>query len=124
MHSVDWFYAVDLSVHCLCEHPLGSVLGRAQYGDWLLVYQGTTVGGNIKESVLYYPKIGNNVVMFANSIVLGQSIIGDNVIISAGARIINDEVPSNSIVFGTSPNLAIKEREEFAIKSMIEKYWR
>lgn len=124
MHSVDWFYTVDLPIHFLCEHPLGSVLGRAQYGDWLLVYQGTTVGGNIKEDVLYYPKIGNNVIMFANSTVIGQSIIGDNVVISAGARIVNDEVPSNSIVFGESPNLVIKEREEFAIKSMIEKYWR
>ncbi len=54
MHSVDWFYAVDLPVHFLCEHPLGSVLGKASYGDYFLIYQGTTVGGSIKGDIIYY----------------------------------------------------------------------
>lgn len=46
MHSIDWFYQVDLPIHFLAEHPLGSVLGKAKYGDYLFVYQGTTIGGN------------------------------------------------------------------------------
>ena len=75
MHSNDWFYAVELPVHFLCEHPLGSVLGRAIYGDYLFVYQGTTVGGNRNKGILSYPKIGTNVVLYANATILGNTVI-------------------------------------------------
>ena len=75
MHSIDWFYAVELPVHFLCEHPLGSVLGRAIYGDYLFVYQGTTVGGNRNKGILSYPKIGTNVVLYANATILGNTVI-------------------------------------------------
>lgn len=123
MHSNDWFYAVDLPVHFLCEHPLGSVLGRAQYGDYLFVYQGTTVGGNRRKGQLYYPVIGNNVILFANSTVLGNSHIGNNVVISAGAYVINENIPDNSIVFGRSPGLIIKSKTEDEIKSYTKHIW-
>lgn len=103
MHAVDWFYAIDLPTHFLCEHPVGSVLGKAKYGDRLLIYQGTTVGGSIKDDVLCYPSFGDNVIMFSNSSVLGNTTIGENVMISAGTTVINDTIPSNCIVFGKSP---------------------
>lgn len=48
MHSNDWYHAIELPEHFLAEHPLGTVLGRAQYGDYFFVYQGCTVGGNRK----------------------------------------------------------------------------
>lgn len=123
MHANDWFYAIDLPTHFLCEHPLGSILGRAQYGDYLFVYQGTTVGGNRSKETLYYPVFGNNVVMFANSTVLGNSHIGNNVVISAETYIINNDVPDNSIVFGKSPNLIIKTKTEEEIKSYTQHIW-
>lgn len=123
MHSNDWFYAVDLPIHFLCEHPLGSVLGRAQYGDYLFVYQGTTVGGNRKNGVLTYPQIGTNVVLFANATVLGSTVIGDNVVISAGTQIVNDIIPDNCIVFGKSPDLVIKEKPEKEIKRYTQHIW-
>lgn len=124
MHSIDWFYAIDLPVHFLCEHPLGSVLGKASYGDYLLIYQGTTVGGSIKNSILYYPVFDGNTVMFANSSVLGNSHVGSNVIISAGAKVVNQDIPSNAIVFGESPNLIIKSKDEEEMKIKIEEYWK
>lgn len=124
MHSIDWFYAIELPVHFLCEHPLGSVLGKATYGDYLLVYQGTTVGGSIRDNVLCYPKFGENVIMFANSSVIGKCQLGNNIILSAGTKVVNQNIPSNTIVFGESPNLIIKSRDEAIIKSSIEEYWR
>lgn len=123
MHSVDWFYAIELPIHFLCEHPLGSVLGRAKYGDYFFVYQGTTVGGNRKNGVLSYPSIGTNVILFANATVIGESVIGDNVVVSAGAQIINDIVPNNCIVFGKSPNLVVKPKSEDEIKKYTQHIW-
>ncbi|MBQ6024777.1 MAG: transferase [Lachnospiraceae bacterium] len=123
-NSVDWFYAIELPPHFLCEHPLGSVLGRAKYGDYFFVYQGTTVGGNRNNGKLCYPVIGKNVIMFANSTILGESIIGENVVISAETYIINEVIPDNSIVFGKSPNLIIKNKSPEMIKKYTEHIWR
>lgn len=123
MHSVDWFYAIELPIHFLCEHPLGSVLGRANYGDYLFVYQGTTVGGNRKNGVLSYPRIGTNVILFANATVIGESIIGDNVVVSAGTEIVNDTVSNNCIVFGKSPDLVVKQKSEAEIKQYTQHIW-
>ena len=124
MHGIDWFYEVDLPIHFFAEHPLGSVLGRAKYGDYLLVYQGTTVGGSYKENKVYYPTIGNNVILFSNASILGKSQIGSNVIISAGTQIVNEDVPDNCIVFGQTPNLIIKERNKNMMEKTIDTYWR
>lgn len=123
MHSNDWFYAIDLPTHFLCEHPLGSVLGRADYGDYLFIYQGTTVGGNRTKGKLSYPIIGNNVIMYANSTVLGDTIIGNNVVISAETYIINDNIPDNCIVFGKSPNLTVIRKTEDEIKEYTKHIW-
>lgn len=124
MHSVDWYYEVKLPVHFMAEHPLGSVLGRAEYGDYLFVYQGTTVGGNRKDGKLYYPVLGNNIVIYANSTVLGNCHIGNNVIISAESYIINETIPDNCIVFGKSPNIVIKNKSEEEIKDMTSFIWK
>ena len=123
MHSIDWLYAIDLPKHFLCEHPLKSVLGRAQYGDYLFVYQGTTVGGNRSNGKLCYPILGDNVILFANSTVLGNSHIGNNVVISAETYIINSDVPDNCIVFGKSPDLVIKSKSEDKIKLYTQHIW-
>lgn len=123
MHSNDWFYATDLPPHFMCEHPLGSVLGRAKYGDYFFVYQGTTVGGNRSKGVLSYPEIGSNVILFANATVLGNTKIGNNVVISAGTQAINDSIPNNCIVFGKSPNLVIKQKSEDEIKKYTQHIW-
>ena len=123
LHSVDWFYAIELPVHFHCEHPLGSVLGRANYGDHLFVYQGTTVGGNRSRGELRYPTLGDNVILFANATVLGDTRIGNNVVLSAGTYLINETIPDNSLVFGRSPDITVKRRTEEEIKQYTTHIW-
>ena len=103
---------------------MGSVLGRAEYGDYLYIYQGVTVGGNvsIRTGELTYPVLGSNVLMYSNSKVLGNSHIGNNVILSANAYVINEDIPDNSIVFGVSPDLVIQHNPE-SVKRSIERIW-
>ena len=108
-NSVDLFYAIELPDKFGAEHPLGSVMGRAEYSDGFFFYQGCTVGGTYgKNGEIYYPQLGRNVQMFANSSILGKCQIGDNVKIGAGALVKNENIPSDSLVFGQSPNLIIK----------------
>lgn len=111
LHSVDLFYAIELPSVWSCEHPVGSVMGRATFGDGFVFLQGCTVGGNRdREGNLYYPVIGKNVLMYSGSKIIGKSVVGDDCIISANTYVKDAEIPNGSMVFGSSPNLVIKRR--------------
>lgn len=109
MNGLDIFYAIELPKHFGAEHPVGTVMGRAEYGDYFFFYQGCTVGGfHKKDGTIAYPVIGDNVKMFANSTIIGNCHIGNGAKIGAGALIKNQNIPDNAVVFGQSPNLIIK----------------
>lgn len=117
LNCVDWFYEIKLPDIFGVEHPMGSIMGRASYGDKFFFYQGCTVGGNN----LKYPMIGENVVMYSDSKILGNSHIGNNVIISANTFIIDSDIPDNCIVFGQGRDLIIKQKTEDEIKEKTNK---
>jgi serine O-acetyltransferase len=82
------------------DHGMGVVIGEtAVVGDYVLIYQGATLGGTGKEKGKRHPTLGNNVVVGAGAKVLGNIQIGDNVRIGAGSVVLRD-VPSNSTVVG------------------------
>lgn len=120
MNSIDWYYEISLPDIFCAEHPLSSVMGRASYSNKFFFYQGCTVGGNKGK----YPTIGENVIMYSNSTILGNSNIGNNVIISTGSIIKDEVIPKNSIVFGQSPNLIIKHKTETEIANLTKHFWR
>lgn len=99
------FYEIELPIHFGVEHALGIVLGRASYGDNLYVYQNCTIGVNVKDR----PILGNNIIMYAGSKIIGNSKIGDNVILAANSVIVNKNIPDNSIVFNQGNLIVIKE---------------
>ena len=65
LHGFDIFYEVELPNVFFMEHPVGTVLGRAQYSDRLFLGQNVTVGGNKG----CYPTIGENVCLHAGCII-------------------------------------------------------
>jgi len=71
----------------------GAVIGRN-----FSIAQGALIG-NAQGKRAGVPTIGNNVVVGANSLILGGVIIGDYVMIAPGA-FVNFDVPDNSIVIG------------------------
>lgn len=124
MNSVDWYWEVDLPNHFTVVHPIGTILGRAQYGDYLCVYQGVTIGGNYKQEEIQYPSLGNYVTLYANASVLGNSKIGNQVIISANTFVKDESIQDNSIVFGSSPNLIVKSYAPEILKEYFKPIWR
>lgn len=82
------------------DHGMGVVIGEtAIVGDYVLIYQGVTLGGTGKESGKRHPTLGNNVVVGAGAKVLGNIEVGSNVRIGAGSVVLRD-VPSNCTVVG------------------------
>ncbi len=106
MNGLDLFYHTKLSEVFFMDHPLGSILGRATYGNHFVFNQQCTVGGNHD----VYPILGNYVTLFAGASVIGRCQVGNNVFVSAGAYIKDENIPDNSIVFGRSPRLVIKQK--------------
>ena len=105
LHAIDVFYEVELPRIFLFQHPVGTVLGRGRYSDYLMVYQRCSVGSTL-EGV--YPQFGEGVVMFGGSAVIGDCELGANSWLSVGTLVMNARVPANSLVFGKSPNLVFK----------------
>ncbi len=108
MSSCDLFYEVELPEFFMLDHPQGTVMGRAKYSNGLSFSQYSTVGNNNG----IYPVIGENCRMCMNSAIIGNCNVGDNVTIGAGALVKDEDIPSNSLVFGQSPNLIIKKKKE------------
>lgn len=125
LHGVEWYYEVELPTHFMVEHPIGSVLGRAVYGNYIFFYQGVVIGGNrsLSGGNVIYPILGDHIVFFSNAKVLGNVHVGSNVIFSANSYVINEDIPDNSIVFGSSPNLIIKKDSE-KIAKYLRELWR
>ena len=124
MNCVDWFWAIDLPCHFFAEHPVASVLGRANYGDFLFFMQGCTIGTNRKNGVIQRPTLGNYVVCYTNSTIIGNCNIGNHVIISAGSYIKEETIPDQSIVFGSSPALVVKPFAKERCQEILQLIWR
>lgn len=107
MNACDLYHEVELPDFFTLDHPVGSVMGRARYGEGFSFSQNCTVGNNRG----IYPTLGQNVQMCANSSIIGDCNIGDNVIIGANSGVKDENVPDNCIVFGYSPNLTIEQKK-------------
>ncbi len=82
------------------DHGAGVVIGEtAEIGDDVLIYQGVVLGGVSLSKGKRHPTVGNNVVIGAGAIVLGNIKIGDNARIGAGSVVVKD-VPPNTTVVG------------------------
>ncbi len=119
LNSCDILYAIELPEMFFLEHPVGSVLGRANYGKKFVCHQGCTVGGNGKVNEEVYPVIGDEVCMFANSAIIGDCHIGNNVLISSGVMVKDLNIPDNSIIFNKQDSILIKSMsaEWFLLRS-------
>ncbi len=87
------------------SHPLGIVISKySKIGFGCRIYQNVTIGKHGKYKGA--PILGDNVVVFAGSVIVGGVKVGDNSIIGANS-FVNDNVPPNSFVAG-SPARVIK----------------
>ncbi len=102
--GADLYHQVELPETFFFDHPVGSVLGRARYGNHFMFAQGVTVGNNKGE----YPSFGDSVCLNSGAKVLGRCRIGDNVVIAANAYVKDRDIPSDSMVFGQDRDLVVK----------------
>jgi len=112
------------------DHGYGVVLGETcVIGNNVLIYHGVTLGatGNEPDKSKRHPRVGDNVVIGAGALVLGNICIGDGAKIGAGALVVSD-VPANGTVVNEPGRLVGQEaslrREITEVKQRIDELER
>tara|TARA_B100001057_G_C22870241_1_gene958511 strand:+ start:3177 stop:3830 length:654 start_codon:yes stop_codon:yes gene_type:complete len=96
LHGIDIFYEINLPKIFIFIHPLGTVLGRANYSDYFAVYQRCGIGSNNDS----YPKLGKYLTLHPGASVLGKSKIEDNCSIGTDSLVLDRNIKKNSIYIG------------------------
>ncbi|MBF0138042.1 MAG: transferase [Magnetococcales bacterium] len=118
--AVDLFYDVVLPDIFYLDHVMGTTMGRATYGNYFIFSQNCTVGNNRG----FYPVFGDHVTLHARAMVVGQCRIGSHVVIAADAYVKDQDIPDNTLVFGTTPNLTLVQKDEPYMRENHGHKWR
>ncbi|HSR34243.1 MAG TPA: serine O-acetyltransferase [Anaerolineae bacterium] len=82
------------------DHGAGVVIGEtAEIGDDVLMYQGVVLGGTSSERTKRHPTIGNDVVIGAHAVILGNITVGQGAKVGSGSVVV-EPVPSEATVVG------------------------
>jgi len=104
-------------------HPQNIIIVyTAEIGDFCMIYQNCTIARNGFQPIqISRPKIGDHVLVGANSIVLGNIEIGNDVLIGAGT-IVNVSVPNYSRVVGGKSQISNRKPSENAAEPGSERH--
>lgn len=100
LNGLDCFYSITLPDIFLFVHPVGTVLGNAEYANYLVVYQNVTVGSTLAGD---YPRFKEGCILYSKASVIGDCQLGENVIVGANALVLNSDIKSQHSVVGQYP---------------------
>ena len=119
--GIDINPGAQIGEYFFIDHGTGIVVGETTIiGDNVKLYQGATLGAlspagmPTNPGVRRHPKVGNNVVIYANSTLLGGATeIGDNVVVGGNA-FLTSSVEPDTIVSVKNPEMTFrgKHRKE------------
>lgn len=111
-NGIDLFYEIAMPEVFYIGHSVGIVLAKATYGNYLVLYQNSTVGRH-KDQI---PVIGDRVVLYPNTALIGRSVVEDDVVVSQGTSVINKRVPKGQVAFRSVEGLAFSPRPDDLLK--------
>lgn len=90
------YYSADIGTGLKINHGVGTVIGaRCRIGNNCTIHQCCTLGDRNGGR----PVLGDNVTVYAGSLILGEICIGDNSIIGANS-VVMKSYPDNSVIVG------------------------
>ena len=105
LNGIDLFYEIEMPKVFFIGHSVGIVLAKATYGEKLILYQNSTVGKNHGVA----PVLGDGVVMYPNTAIIGRCNVGDGTILSQGTSVINRDTPGDCVAYpGAGGELVFK----------------
>lgn len=81
------------------DHGMGVVIGEtSEIGNWVMLYQGVTLGGTGKQRGKRHPTLEDHVVVGVGAIVLGAITIGEGARVGGGAVVVKDVPPYSTAI--------------------------
>ena len=109
LNGIDLFYEIAMPEVFYIGHSVGIVLAKATYGNYLVLYQNSTVGRH-KDQI---PVLGDRVVLYPNTAVIGRSVVASDSVVSQGVSVVNKQVPAGVIAFpGPAGELSFRPRPD------------
>ena len=116
-NGIDLFYEIAMPEVFYIGHSVGIVLAKATYGNHLVLYQNSTVGRH-KDQI---PVLGERVVLYPNTAVIGRSVVEDDAVVSQGVSVVNKHVPKGAMAFAGQPGeLVFRPRPD----DLLSEYFR
>lgn len=100
--SAEIEYNARIGPGLMIAHPGGIVVGRGtRLGETVTLFQGVTLGARDwhPDRIKEFPDVGDNVFLFAGSKILGGIRLGNNVVVSANTVVMAD-VPEGDLAIG------------------------
>ena len=116
--GIDIHPAAQIGDHFCIDHGTGVVIGETTIiGSHVVLYQGVTLGAKNFEydeqgrpiDIPRHPILEDHVTVYSNTSILGRVRIGHDTIIGGNVWLTQD-VPANSIVLQSTPEIRIKNK--------------
>ena len=101
-------YDTQLPDIFVIPHTVGTVIGKGQYANYLVVCQNVTIANDIATTLTFEP----GVILFPGAFVVGTGTIGTGSVITANTTLQYRDVPPNSMVSGRSPAIEFRPRKK------------
>lgn len=100
-------YSTRFNSSLILKHPVGIVIGEGVIiGSNVVIYQNVTLG-RAEKSIVSYPSIGDNTIIYSGAVVIGGISIGENCIVGANS-VVTKDVPDNSVAVGVPAKILRK----------------
>lgn len=100
LSKIGWVQVLgNVPISTIFPHLVGVVIApKVVMGEKCVIYQNVTLGSKSKFNKVY-PVLGKGVVIYSNSVVVGNVVLGDGVVVGAGSVVLNS-FPKGSVVAG------------------------
>lgn len=94
----------------MLAHPVGSVIGNANYSDGLYISQNVTINTHVNENNKLDLYIGKGVMLCTGAKIIGNKPIGDRVSIGADVLVYNRQIENDKVVVNSAEGILVRDR--------------
>lgn len=104
LNGFECFYDNNLPEKFFIGHSVGIVLVRNDYKNYLILYQGSTVGRNKDDT----PILSERIALYPNSSIIGRCNIASDCIVTPGTQVVNQSTKEKSLILQQDGKLISK----------------